>query len=82
VSPDLHHTLRQWIRDHLLDGQAPDGFDEDTDLIALGAMDSLAIMRTLAYLEGALGIMIGDGDSVPEHFAGVPALADVVADRR
>jgi len=82
MSADLCNTLRQWIRDHLLNGQAPDGFDDDTDLIAAGVMDSLAIMRTLAYLEGTHGLTIGDGDIVPEHFASVRALAAFVAAKR
>jgi len=82
MSTDLRALLRQWIIDQLLGGRAPDGFDDDTDLIADGVMDSLAIMRTLAYLESEHGLRIGDGDLVPERFASVRALAAFVAARR
>ncbi|AUB83556.1 hypothetical protein [Candidatus Thiodictyon syntrophicum] len=45
--------LRAWIIANLLDGRAWPGFDDNTDLIADGLMDSLAIMivasTTTAY---------------------------------
>jgi acyl carrier protein len=79
VTEALRTRLRAWIVENLYEGQVPPGFDDATDLIAAGVMDSLAIMRTLAQLELAHGVRIDPGDIVPEHFASVAALAAFVA---
>lgn len=71
--------LRTWIIDNLFDGNAPAGFDDDTDLIADGVMDSLAIMRTISHLETDYGVVIDPGDIVPEHFVSVRTLAGFIA---
>jgi acyl carrier protein len=82
MSTDPTQTLRAWIVANLFGGQAPAGFDDDTDLIADGVMDSLAILHVLTHLESEHGIAVGDGDIVPEHFASVRALAAFVIARR
>lgn len=83
VTPDvteaLRTRLRAWILANLYEGAAPPGFDDATDLIAAGVMDSLAIMRTLTQLELAHGVRIEPNDIVPEHFVSVAALAAFVA---
>jgi acyl carrier protein len=76
---DIAERLRTWIIDHLFDGSAPADLDADTDLIALGVMDSLAIMRTIGHLEADHGVVIDPGDIVPEHFVSLRALADFIA---
>ncbi len=70
--------LRAWIIANLLDGRAPPGFDDDTDLIADGLMDSLAIMTLVTHLEGSFGVLVVPGDIVPEHFQSVRAIAAYV----
>jgi acyl carrier protein len=70
--------LHAWIIANLLDGQAPAGFDDDTDLIADGIMDSLAIMTLVTHLEGSFGVQVVHGDIVPEHFQSVRAIAAYV----
>jgi D-alanine--poly(phosphoribitol) ligase subunit 2 len=73
--------LRAWIIDNLFDGNAPAGFDDDTDLIAAGVMDSLAIMRTIGHLETDHGVAIDPGDIVPEHFVSVRSLAGFIGSK-
>jgi acyl carrier protein len=70
--------LRAWIVENLFDASAPDDLDDDTDLIGSGVMDSLAIMRVINHLEAGHGITIDPGDIVPEHFASIRALSDLV----
>ncbi|WP_058553515.1 acyl carrier protein [Thiohalocapsa sp. ML1] len=79
MTNDLAARLRTWILDNLFDGNPPAGFDDDTDLIADGVMDSLAIMRTIGHLETDHGISIDPGDIVPEHFVSVRSLAGFIA---
>lgn len=78
MTDDITTRLRIWIIDNLFEGNAPAGFDDDTDLIADGVMDSLAIMRTIGHLEADHGVSIDPGDIVPEHFVSVRRLADFI----
>lgn len=79
MTDDATARLRTWIIDTLFYGTAPAGFDDDTDLIADGVMDSLAIMRTIGHLEAAHGVAIEPDDIVPEHFVSVRTLAGFIA---
>lgn len=79
MNNDHAARLRAWIIDNLFDGTAPPGFDDDTDLIADGVMDSLGIMRAIGHLETDHGVVIDPGDIVPEHFVSVRALAGLIA---
>lgn len=73
--------LRAWIIANLFEGNASPGFDDDTDLILDGVMDSLAIMRLLTHLESDHGIEVAAGDIAPEHFQSVRAISDYIARR-
>ncbi len=43
-----------------------------------GALDSLGILRLVVFVEARYSIAIGDEDLVPENFATVVALADLL----
>lgn len=75
---NLQKTIRNYILDQYLKGQAPKGFNDDYDLIDAGIIDSLAIINTVNYLEKQYGITFDDGDIVPEHFISVNALSAFV----
>lgn len=82
MSTDLKRALRQWIVASPMDGRPPAGFDDETDSIADGIMDSLALVRTLACLEHEQGLAIAEGDTVPERYASVRASAELAESRR
>ncbi len=75
---NLQQELREYILNQYFKGQAPDGFDDDYNLIDDGIMDSLAIINTVTHLEKQYQIEFGDNDIVPEHFSSVNALAEFV----
>jgi acyl carrier protein len=75
---NLQQRLGKYILDQYLNGQAPEGFDGDYNLIDAGIIDSLAIINTVTYLEKQYGITFDDGDIVPEHFMSVNALSAFV----
>lgn len=75
---NLQQELREYILNQYLKGQAPEGFDDDYNLIDSGIMDSLAIINTVTYLENHYSIPFDDGDIVPEHFMSINALSAFV----
>ncbi len=79
---NLQQTLRNYILDKCLKGLAPEGFDDDFNLIDAGFMDSLTIINTVSHMEKKYAITFDDGDIVPEHFMSVNALAAFVREKR
>lgn len=45
-------------------------------------LDSLAIMKTVSFIEDEFHITLDDEEIVPRNFASVPALAAFVEDKR
>lgn len=42
--------------------------DEDQSLISGGILDSIALLRLIAYLEEQFGVKVSDGDVNPDNF--------------
>ncbi|TRW90813.1 acyl carrier protein [Candidatus Methylobacter oryzae] len=67
------HIINQYVKD-----KAPEGFNDDYNLIDEGILDSLAIMNLIAWLEKQYAIEFDEGDIVLENFNSVNALVDFV----
>jgi acyl carrier protein len=50
----------------------------DDSLFELGVIDSLAVVKTIAYCEEQFEIEIPDEDLIPENFVTVRAIAELV----
>lgn len=76
----------QLLREHIINryskGTAPEGFDDNYNLIHEGLLDSLAIMDLIVWLEKYFSIEFEDGDIVLEHFSSVNALLDFLEQKR
>jgi acyl carrier protein len=70
---DLERALLVFVRDDLLKGK-PVAVDTDTYLFDDGLVDSLGILRLIAFLELQIGRSIPDSDVVMEHFRSVRAM--------
>jgi acyl carrier protein len=57
---DTSERLLRFVSDELLNGEA---IDPDENLLADGVVDSLGMMRLVAFIEDAFGVSIP-----PEHF--------------
>ena len=67
--------LLRFIRDDLLDAR-PVAVTVDTYLFDHGMIDSLKILRLIAFIETQIGRKIGDREVVMEHFRTVRAMTD------
>ena len=63
----LTESLLSFVREDLLRGRVVD-IDVDTYLFEEGMVDSLGILRLLAFLELEIGRPIADSEVVMEHF--------------
>ncbi|MGZ5532870.1 MAG: acyl carrier protein [Methylomonas sp.] len=79
---NLPQQLREHLINHIIKDKAPDGFNDDDNLIDQGLLDSLAIMNVIAWLEKHCSIEFDEGDIVLENFSSVKALLDFVQRKR
>ena len=78
---DICQEIQAHLITQLFQGAPPEGFDEDYNLIDDGAMDSLAIMSLVTYVETNYQVGFGDGDIVPENFSSAAAIADFIVSK-
>lgn len=62
----------------LKDIQPDFDFEDGTDFVAQGYLDSFDVVTLVAELEGAFGIAISALDIVPENFASLKSIAALV----
>ena len=71
------------VRDFLIDEAHWDGpraeLTDDLPLIETHVIDSMLLLRLVAWLESEYGIAIGDADVVPSNFASIERICRLVA---
>lgn len=70
--------IGEFVSTELLSGRT---VAEDDDLLLSGLVDSIGVMRLVAFLEEAAGIRIPPEDVTIEHFMSVAAIARYCASR-
>lgn len=80
---DIKQTLRQFMVDELLVGM-PNGAGtggaagpgDDEDLLLSGLIDSLGVVRLIAFIEAEMGIRVPPEDVTIENFLTLQAMSD------
>lgn len=75
---NIAEDIYDYIITNLFQGDKPAGFDHDYNLINDGAMDSLAIINLISYLESIHHVEFEDMDITPENFCSVSAIINFV----
>ncbi|MBI4788808.1 MAG: hypothetical protein HY782_17385 [Chloroflexi bacterium] len=75
---NLEQELYRHIVSRYLHGQSPDGFDQDSALIAGGILDYVSLMNLVFYVEKIYAIQFGEEELVPEHFESIRVIAQLV----
>lgn len=76
---DYEPVIEQFILNELSIGRDHVGRDEP--LISSGIVDSVGLLRLVAFLEKKLGVVIEDEEVVAENFESVAVIARFVAAR-
>ena len=77
---DSKNALTDFIKQELLHGRSvPLG--EDVDLLSAGIVDSLGILRLVAFIEERFGVKVPDEDVVFENFQTIKTMAQYVDQR-
>ena len=59
-----------------------DKLDEDYDLLDSGVVDSLGLLRLIAWVGYRYALPVADMDLVPDDFRSVHAICDFIAEAR
>ncbi|MEO3870706.1 acyl carrier protein [Nonomuraea sp. B12E4] len=68
-------TIKQFLIKEFLPDITPDELDADHDLLTGGVIDSLGLLKLIAWIEGEFGVAVGDTDLDPDNFRTVAAIA-------
>lgn len=77
----FHTTLRHFILSDLLLGQTAE-IKDDEDLLLSGLVDSLGVVRLVAFIESELHITVPPEDVVLENFQTINAIAEYLHQRQ
>jgi acyl carrier protein len=70
-------TVKSFIREDLAYGDEAD-FDDSTDLIDKGVIDSMSLLRLVSFIEEHFHIQVQDEDMVPSNFRSPRAIETFV----
>ena len=74
-------SIKNFIRTELIYDDEKD-FDENTNLIERGIVDSMSLVRLISFIEENCGIQVQDEDIVPENFSSLNKISSFISERR
>ena len=74
-------SIKTFIRTELIYDDEKD-FDENTNLIDRGIIDSMSLVRLISFIEENYEIQVQDEDIVPENFSSLNKISSFIAERR
>ena len=69
---NIREALRQYVSEELLEEEAP--VEDDENLLADGMVDSLGMLRLVAFIEESCGIRVPPQDFTIENFRTIETL--------
>jgi acyl carrier protein len=73
-------SIKTFIRTELIYDDEKD-FDENTNLIERGIIDSMSLVRLISFIEENYEIQVQDEDIVPENFSSLNKISSFIAER-
>ena len=71
--------ITRFIADEFLDGSDIQSIPEDLNLVDAGIVDSLGLLRIVAFLEEEMGAVIEPEAMVPENLNSINAILNLVS---
>jgi acyl carrier protein len=65
---DVETAIERFVVDELMLGDSNTKIDPNESLISSGVLDSLALLRLIAFLEEQMGVTVDDSEVIPENF--------------
>ncbi len=78
---DASNLIKQFIESELLYDKDSVNVGEKDSLIETGVIDSLGIVKLLAFLEETFSIRIPDDELIPENFETIEAISLLIGNK-
>jgi acyl carrier protein len=65
---DVETAIERFVIDEIMLGDSNTKIDPNESLISSGVLDSLALLRLIAFLEEQMGVSVDDSEVIPENF--------------
>jgi acyl carrier protein len=78
---ELKNTLKHFILEQFLLGEAPEALTDDVRLISDGIIDSLGSLRLVAFIEEKFGVLIEAHEIDADHLDLIDNIVDLIASR-
>lgn len=68
---DVANAIERFVIDELIMGDSSTKLGHDQSLISSGTIDSLGILRLIAFIEEQFGVQVEDEEVVAENFESI-----------
>ncbi|MET9919187.1 phosphopantetheine-binding protein [Streptomyces sp. NPDC059605] len=75
-------TIKRFVIDEFLPDLGAHELADDHDLLSDGVIDSLGVLKLIAWVEDHFELAVGDADLDPNNFRSVAAIDAFIADSR
>lgn len=79
---DEKAKIREFLVEEFMPDMSPDELDDDFDLQTGGAVDSLGLLKLVAWLESEYGISVDESELGPESLRTVNSINEFINERR
>lgn len=79
IPRDPRNVVRQFVMDEFLPDVPAGEVHDEADLVATGVIDSLGLLKVIAWLEDRFGIAADDLDLDPAAFRSIEAISQLVS---
>jgi acyl carrier protein len=79
---DVKTTVKTFLLNEYLPGEDPAALTDDTALMTTGILDSIAVLKVVAFLENQFGITIEPHEAVVENLNSLSDIARLVVSKQ
>lgn len=82
IRMDHTHTIKRFVIDEFIPDISPDELSSDDDLLTNGVIDSLGLLKVIAWLEHQFQLPVDDVELSPDSFRSVAAINSFIENTR
>jgi len=79
---DVETAIERFVVDEIMLGDSNTKIDPNESLISSGVLDSLALLRLIAFLEEQMGVTVDDSEVIPENFESINEIKSFIEKKR
>jgi acyl carrier protein len=79
---NVENAVERFIVDEILLGDSQTRIEPSQSLIGSGVLDSLALLRLIAFIEEQFGVTVNDDEVIPDNFETINEIKSFVERKR